>query len=293
MNEKVIQKYIDPSQPGSFSGLETFYRALEPSQKKLVSKPQIKNWLQSQNSYTFHYPRKFKYERNQLVVGGIDRTWQADLADFQNIARYNDNFKYVLVVIDVLSKFVFVVPIKNKTSKSIIFAFELILNKSERKPKQLQTDEGKEFIKFLKVNEINFYTVQSDNKACIVERVIRKLKEKLYRYLTHFNTNKYIDVIDKIVSSYNNTYHRTIKMAPNDVNKSNENTLWENMYLFTKTTPLRYTFKKGDSVRLSSIRSLFSKGYTKKWTSEIFTISSQIPRAPPVYKVKDSNGEEI
>ena len=82
-------------------------------------------------------------------------------------------------------------------------------------------------------------------------------------------------------------------MAPNDVNKSNENKLWEEMYLFTKITPLKYNFKIGDKVRLSSIRSIFSKGYTKKWTTEVFTIISQIPRSPPVYKVKDSNGEEI
>ena len=135
MNEKVVQNYIDPSQPGSFSGLETFYRALKPSQRKLVTKPQIQNWLKTQNSYTYHYPCRIKFERNQVVVGGIDKTWQADLADFQNVAKFNDNFKYVLVVIDVFSKYVFTVPIKNKTAKSVLYAFESIINKSERKPK--------------------------------------------------------------------------------------------------------------------------------------------------------------
>ena len=296
--DKITQKYTNPSHPGSFSGLESFYRALTPTEKKSIPKNSLKKWLQGQESYTFHYPRKSKFKRNQIIVGGIDKTWQADLADFQKISKQNDDYKYLLVVIDVFSKFVWVEVLKNKTAQKVLEGFSNILNKSKRKPKQLQTDDGKEFINFklkgfLDENSINFYTVKSENKACIVERVIRTIKEKLYRYFTYTKSVKYIDIIDDIVDSYNATYHRTIKMAPNQVNFSNEQNIWENLYLFNNNKPLNFNFKIGDHVRLSKVKEVFTKGYIKKWTTEIFIINKQVPRYPPVYKVKDLKGEEI
>jgi len=298
MNKKIIQKYNTIAEPGSFSGFETFYHALSPEQKKKTTKSELKKWFQKQESYTFHYPRKTRFPRNQVVVGGIDKTWQADLAVFDNISEYNEGYKYVLVVIDVFSKFLFAKPMKKKDAKSTKVAFIEILKNSQRKPKQLQTDDGKEFVnaefkKFLLENEINFFTVQSENKACIVERVIRTLKEKLYRYFTHYNTYKFIDVLDDIVDNYNGTFHRTIKMAPKDVNNSNENKIFEDMYLFSAQKPLKYKFKVNDKVRLSNTRSIFAKSYEKKWTIEVFVIAKQIPRSPPVYKLKDLNGKDI
>ena len=296
--DKITQKYTNPSQPGSFSGLESFYRALTQNEKKAIPKSKIKKWLQGQESYTFHYPRKSRFKRNQIIVGGIDKTWQADLADFQNVSKDNDGFRYVLVVIDVFSKFVWVELLKNKTAQIVLDAFSNVLIKSNRKPKQLQSDDGKEFVnhklkKFLDSNDINFYTVKSENKACIVERVIRTLKEKIYRYFTYTKSKKYIDIIDDIVSSYNATYHRTIKMAPNQVNFSNEQNIWEKVYIFNNNKPLKFNFKVGDQVRLSKVKEVFSKGYVKKWTREIFIITKQVPRYPPVYKVKDLKSEEI
>ena len=73
MNKKVSQKFDNPSEPGSFSGFETFYHALSPEQKKRVKRSVLKTWLQKKESYTFHYPRRVKYPRNQVVVGGIDQ----------------------------------------------------------------------------------------------------------------------------------------------------------------------------------------------------------------------------
>jgi hypothetical protein len=103
MNKKIIQIYNTIAEPGSFSGFETFYHALSPEQKKKTTKSELKKWFQKQESYTFHYPRKTRFPRNQVVVGGIDKTWQADLAVFDNISEYNEGYKYVLVVIDVFS----------------------------------------------------------------------------------------------------------------------------------------------------------------------------------------------
>ena len=116
MNKKLIQKYNEVSEPGSFSGFATFYHALTPDQKKKATKTELKKWFQKQESNTFHYPRKTRFPRNQVVVGGIDKTWQADLAVFDNIVEYNDGFRYVSVVIDVISKYT--EPMKKKDAKN-------------------------------------------------------------------------------------------------------------------------------------------------------------------------------
>ena len=70
--------------------------------------------------------------------------WAADLADIKNLSRYNKGVKYLLTVVDVLSKYAWVVPMKNKTGAEQKRAFESIL-KVGRKPLRLQTDKGSEF----------------------------------------------------------------------------------------------------------------------------------------------------
>lgn len=297
MNKKIQNLYLDPSQPGSFSGLETFFHALK-SKKKKVDKNKLREWLQAQEGYTLHYPNRNKFPRNRILVSGIDSLWQADLADFQNISEYNDGYNYLLVCIDVFSKYLMVEKLTDKNAKTTLDAFINILQKSNRKPKQLQTDDGKEFVNstfkgFLTKHDINYYTISSDKKASVAERVIRTLKEKMYRYFTQENTYNYTDVLDQLVESYNNTYHRTIKTAPNEVTLKKEENIFENRYLYGDITPLKFKYEVGDKVRLSNVKRVFKKGYLKKWTLEIFEVSKKIPRTPPVYKVKDFDNEEI
>ena len=77
---------------------------------------------------------------------GMDEQWTADLIEVGNIARYNRGYQYLLTVVDVLSKYVWVEPVKSKTGKDVTAAFEKILKRSdERQPLKLETDDGKEF----------------------------------------------------------------------------------------------------------------------------------------------------
>ena len=113
-------------------------------------------------------------------------------------------------------------------------AFQTILS-SGRKPNKLQTDQGTEFLnhvfqKFLRENNIDFFTVNSRLKASVVERFNRTFKNKVYKYFTAKNILSYIDVLPKLVKSYNNTYHCSIKMKPSQVTKSNEAKVWDTLY---------------------------------------------------------------
>ena len=141
---------------------------------------------------------------------------------------------YLLVVIDVLSKYVWVRPMKNKTARSLLEAFDSILSEG-RKPEKLRTYESTEFLnesfqQYLKKKNIQFYAANNEPKASVVERVNRTLKSKLYRYFMAFNSLRYIDVLQDLVDSYNNTYHRSIGRAPATVSLLNVGTVRRTLY---------------------------------------------------------------
>jgi transposase InsO family protein len=190
MKKKTLEQiYWDVSHPGSLSGLENFYRVLKEKKIK-INRQQVKEWLASQEAYTMHRRMLKKFPRNKVITRGIDDLWQIDLADMQNISKYNDNFRYLVTCIDVFSKFAWVIPIKNKQAKSVLEAFKIIIENSSRKPNNLQSDQGteflnKEFKEYLEEIDVGHYYVNSELKACVVERFSRTIKEKIYRYFTY------------------------------------------------------------------------------------------------------------
>ena len=145
-------------------------------------------------------------------------------------------------------------------------AFDSILSE-KRKPEKLRTDKGIEFInesfqQYLKKRGIQFYTSTNEPKAAVVERVNRTLKSKLYRYFTGANFLRYIDVLQDIVDSYNNTYHRSIGRAPETVSLLNVGQVRRKLYgKIERSKPKHFKFKVGDHVRLSLRKRLFKKGY--------------------------------
>ena len=174
-----------------------------------------------------HKPARKNYPRRRVIIKGIDDLWQADLAEFQTYASENKGYKFILVVIDCFSKFVWTLPIKNKSGEEVTGAITKIFSRGDRIPANLQTDNGKEFFnnhfqRVMKEFNINHYSTYSTMKASIVERVIRTPKDKLYRMFSLRGKYKYYDKLNEITRKYNNTVHRTIKMRPADVTKVKE-----------------------------------------------------------------------
>ena len=140
----------------------------------------------------------------------------------------------MLCVIDIFSKYAWVVPLRDKTGVSIVKAFQIILKQSNSrqrakgasakhvKPNKIWVDKGSEFYnasfkKWLQDNAIVMYSTYNEGKSVVAERFIRTLKSKIYKYMTSISKNVYIDKLDDTVDEYNNTYHTTIKMKPADV----------------------------------------------------------------------------
>ena len=173
---------------------------------------------------------------------------------------------YLLVVIDVFSKYEWVRPMKNKNVRSLLEAFDSILSK-DRKPEKLRTDKGTEFLnetfqQYLKKKDIQFYTANNEPKASVVERVNRTLKSKLYRYFTADNSLCFTDVLQDLVDSYNSTYHRSIGRAPATVSLHNVGTVRRKLYgRIASTVTKKFKFHVGDHARLCLRKRLFKKGY--------------------------------
>jgi len=132
----------------------------------------------------------------------------------------------LLTCIDGFSKRAWAVPVRRKTGQNVAEAFEKIL--ADGNCNMLQSDKGIEFLNstfqsMLRRRGIKFYTSENDDlKATVVERFNRTLKTKMFRYFTYANTRRYLDVLDDLLNSYNNTHHRSIGMAPSEVNADNE-----------------------------------------------------------------------
>ena len=150
---------------------------------------------------------------------GDDAIWAADLIDMSSFSRSNKGYKYLMTVIDVFSKYGWIVPLKTKTGKEVAQALRKLF--LDGHPSRLCTDKGTEFYNqqlkvVLPANNVMLYYMENEEKSSVVERWNRTMKNIIWKYFTANNTQKYIDVLPSMVEKYNNTYHRSIKLTPSD-----------------------------------------------------------------------------
>ena len=293
-----LNQYYDPAYPGSFGGVNRLYRSLKDDGKQ-VTKKDVKVFLDDQNTYTLHKEKRVSFPRNRIIAHQTDFQWAADLADMSNIARENKGVRYLLTVIDVFSKYLWLRPLKDKRPATVNDALLSILREG-RKPERLRTDRGSEFLnktvkRTLDKNRIlHLLTTNKSYKAATVERVQRTLKGRMYRYFTRTGSHKYIDKLDEFTNGYNNSYHRTIKMTPNEAVKANRKTVFFNTYgvesMQDIPTLKKPKLKTGDTVRLAYDRNVFDKGYWRTHTDQTATITDVLERPLPMYKLKDYTG---
>ncbi|KAK6175842.1 hypothetical protein SNE40_014222 [Patella caerulea] len=298
LNRMLTKIYYNPEHPVSYSGIYKLYSYLRQKNQPITLKD-VRGWLSKQRSYTMHVTPKRRYKRDRIRVAGIDHLWGLDLADVSSLKKHNNGHTFLLCVIDVLSKYAWVYPMKSKTARSIAQGFTHILESSQRKPISIQTDKGKEFLNksfqtMLKDRGIGFYVSQNDDiKMAIVERLQRTLKRRMYHYFTKNNTFTYINVLQKIVNGYNNSKHRSIQMAPVKVHPGNQDRVMDILYKKVTKPKEKYAFNAGDYVRISESKHPFKKDYLGSYSEEIFQVVQRLRRDRPVYKINDLQGVAI
>ena len=277
--------YTDPHVPSALGGLRCYACAQK------LSQAQAWEVLQKSLAYTSQRPPRGQFKMAPVLVLSINQEWVADLVEMQWYGRQNGGVWYLLTMVDVLSKYAWVRPIKRKTGADVAKAFESIVAEG-RRPQTLQTDQGKEFYntmvqRWLKKEGMHHFSTLGDAKASIAERFNWTLKSRLYRYFTTANTTRYVDIVPSLVQQYNQDVHHSIGMAPRDVNASNEAEVWPRLYGYVAKTRRRGRLKVGDQVHLSECIKLFIKGYLPQWSEEVFKIQQVIQGPVLMFKVEE------
>lgn len=295
--DKLDDIYYNVSDPGGYASVLGLYRSARERGLDVTIK-NVREYLARQDAYGLHKPARIRFKRNKTISSGVDSLWQADLIDVQSISKHNDGKRYLLSCIDVFSKMAFVEAVNNKRGETIATALVKIFDRG-RSPASLNTDHGSEFIaqavqKELKQRGIKYYAHHSEIKCAVIERWNRTIQTKMYRYFTGKGTLKYIDVLQDLVSSYNTSYHSSIKCKPIEVTSQNTRRVWETLYGDQRPTmPIPYTLEVGDIVRISKSKRLFEKGYLPNFSEELFRVVKRLPRKPPVYMLEDLKSEPV
>ena len=210
-----------------------------------------------------------KFDRIKIIPHYKDECWSIDLIDRSSLSKYNKNYKFIFTIIDNHTQYAWAIPLEDKSGKSTTTAFKRLIEKAKRKPDKIWSDRGKElynktFLDFLKQNEIQIYSTNSDLKAVFVERFNRTLLDLIKKPMYIEGKACWLNHLDTAMEKYNNRVHETTKMTPFEMSinqklipNNTEGALRNN---FKNKQP---KFQVGDYVRVPDKRNLYSKGYTK------------------------------
>ena len=165
-------------------------------QRCLTSGGAIKNEIISNKELAkkLHKPIIRKFQKRKVHSSFTDNIWGLDLADTQLINKFNKGIRFLLWVIDIFSKYAWVIPLKDKKGITIANAFQKNLIESYRKPNKVWVYKGSEFYNrsmksYLQNNNTEMYLTHNKEKSVIAETLIRILKNKIYEYMTSISKN--------------------------------------------------------------------------------------------------------
>eukprot|EP00732_Lithocolla_globosa_P001487 Lithocolla_globosa_v1_NODE_752_length_3331_cov_1184.225275.p1 type:complete len:350 gc:universal NODE_752_length_3331_cov_1184.225275:1932-883(-) len=270
--DKLIALYYDP-ESGFISA-----NALHKKSKGEYTLKEIKQFLESQETEQIHKIKKVK-KNLYFPIMGVTGTYQADLTFFRKYKKSNGGHEYILTCIKINTRKAYAKALKTKSEKEVNTKFEEIINEAGDMT-SVSTDAGSEFqksfTKLLKKYNITHYITNAGdkNKQGKVERFNRTIRERIEKYLTSRNTNKWVDVLDSLVRNYNNTEHSSIGIEPNNVTNRIEKVIQdadrEKVDYIDKNIP---SYEVGDEVRLKKKRGTFDKRSGQQYEEGTYIIT--------------------
>ena len=226
------------------------------------------------------------YPTNKIVYNHVDEIWSIDLADMIDYKMSNNKgFRYIFIIIDNLSEYLWAIPLKNKYSQTITNEFSNILTTSKRKLLKIESDRGTEFYNsifqnFLKLKNIKHYSRFTDKGTSIAECVIRTVRNFLKKPVFEKGKADWLSELPSVIKQYNNTIHHSTKMTPIQASKkTNEKIVYSNLQ--DKRRKLNPKYNLGQLVRTADIKRVFSKGDSTNYSYELYTITEVIHNTIP------------
>ena len=308
-NEEILRNlYYSAKKPGSFSGVEAFWRSVNSTEHAhKFSRKNVKDFLLRNPAYFLWKPRRINFPRNKTAgVVTPGEFWAADIWILKKWQQFNSGYGYVLVALDMFSRFCAAVAMKSKDTQSVLEALKDVTDR--HKFRVLFTDQepaltNPEAQKFLKQRGIHHRTSRNQLHSYMAERMIQTLAVRLTKVMFARRTKKWTNLLPLVVSSYNATKHSQLcnnKYAPNDVNVQNFQEIYAFQYGTGKNASRPHVekelpkFELGQTV-LFSINDIdkFRKGYENRYKHEFFKITridshDQIP----MYTLATMDGKE-
>jgi hypothetical protein len=206
----------------------------------------------------------------------------------------NDGYKYMLLVVDTFSRYLWAFPLKGKSANEVKLAFESI----KHTPRAIMADQGKEFmgefLRYCRQKGITIYNPMGEHKAAIAERAIRTVQSLLWKLMTARQTRKWVPLLPLVVEYYNSTVHSALHgLTPEQATQpANSKSLWLKEYGQVQPN-IAGAFKVGDHVRVSVQKTAFSKGYQGNWSLDAYEITEVSPGRPVMYSIAELNGEPV
>lgn len=301
LHDRVIRAYTSPGNPIAYSSPARVAKHFQISVKK------AKEILEHTEGYTLHREYKSPKQYNPYYVHERREQIQGDLIDVSVISNDNNNVKFLLVLIDIFTKRLWVYPLQNKNARTMTQIMRRWLQSLDVIPKKIMTDKGTEFTnrsvqQLLRSYNVEWQAAIGTVKACIAERVNKTLQILIYKYLTENETLKYIDILPDLVITYNTRGHRTLEgMTPEEAdlpdNEARVQAIFHEKYDQIGRQRKLPRFNVGNLVRIKTLPKKISnesRAYAEQFKGEYFNIIRINRTLPiPLYYLRSTDTGEI
>lgn len=292
-------KYYDPALPGSLSSWQKLYNEAKKSLKN-ITKQEVIDWLLGQPTYSAFRRRIDKFPRRKILKTYPFQTIVSDLLDMSALKGQNRNYSWICLILDSFSSHVYLKPLKHKSKVEMHEVFSDYLSNAipkRFKCEKLWTDEGKEYTSlrdFLSKEGITLFHVFSGLKASQAERMVKKVKDRLYRIMYYLNSGNWLPHLDAVANSINNAKIGALYgYSPNEIigDKAVEKIVARKFALdyvkHNKKYNKRPKFYKGSLVRHVTKRGPFFKGFKPTFTDSVHKVVKVKQSSPPQYFLED------
>lgn len=294
---EILQAYEQPGHEIAFSApqrVADYFKISEKKAKQIISRSDAYN-LHKEYKRPKTYNPYFVYRRRELL--------QADLIEIRQISGQNDGVNYLLLIIDIFSRKIWVFPMETKTAVETVNVFSAFLHEIRRgrRVKEIMTDAGKEFCNrllqhLLRTKRIKHRIASGTCKASYAERANKSIQILIYKYLTNAESLRYIDALPNLVETYNKRAHRSLqKMCPNDADLPRNEVRVRGIHIerYMSIQRKKPTLAVGDTVRVKTDSKQIvdaRRAYAEQYHGELYKIVAINVRLPiPLYYIKSMN----